>query len=274
MIVLERAHAKLNLTLGVLLRRADGYHEIDTLMQSVDLHDKIQIEKSRKVEVFAQGMELPLENTMYLAAKRYQKRTGCGALIRCEKHIPMEAGLGGGSADAAAVLRGLQKLHRMVSDKELLSIALSVGADVPFCLRGGLARCQGVGEVLTPFAAAGPLHFVLAKPPQGVSTRTLYAALPLPRPRVRTLAAMRELAQGDAAGLAPLLYNALEEPAIAILPEIETYKKRLLDAGALTAVMTGSGAAVFGLFASQEAAKRAEAELADLHWVRYCSSII
>ena len=273
MAILERAYAKLNLTLGVLLRRADGYHELDSLMQSVDLYDRVLVEKSRKVEIYVTGASLPFENTMYLAASRYKALTGCGAIVRCEKRIPAEAGLGGGSADAAAVLRGLQKLHRMASDQELTKIALSVGADVPFCLYGGLARCQGIGELLTPFAAKEPLHFVLAKPPVGVSTRTLFEALPLPRPRAQTHAAMRELAQGDAASLAPFLSNALESAAVELVPEIGQYKERLLAAGALAAVMTGSGSAVFGLFADEESAKSAETALADLHWVQYCSAV-
>jgi len=273
MIAIEKACAKLNLTLGVLLRRADSYHELDSIMQCVSLYDRVLVEKSRKVEVYVSGADLPRENSMYLAAKRYKEVTGCGALVRCEKKIPLEAGLGGGSADAAAVLRGLQKLHRMATDEELLKIALSIGADVPFCLRGGLARCQGIGEKLMPFAAKNPLYFVLAKPKAGVSTRALFAALPLPRPKAQNLQAMRALAQGDATSLAPYLFNALEAPALTLVPEIGQYKKRLLGAGALAAIMTGSGSAVFGLFASEAEAIQAEAELQDLHWVCRCNSV-
>lgn len=136
----EKAYAKLNLTLGVLYKRMDGYHALDTLMQTVSLYDRVTVAPSKTVEVHVTGAELPFENTMYRAAVAYKQLSGKGALITCEKRLPSEAGMGGGSADAAAVLRGLQRLHRMLTDREIRDIALSVGADVPFCLQGGLCR--------------------------------------------------------------------------------------------------------------------------------------
>ena len=174
----EKAYAKLNLTklnltLGVLYKRMDGYHALDTLMQTVSLHDRVTVAPAKTVEVHVTGATLPVENTMYRAAKLYQTRSGKGCLVTCEKRLPAEAGMGGGSADAAAVLRGLQRLHRMLTDKEIREIALQVGADVPFCLQGGLCRCEGVGEILTP--VIGPtLWFAVVKPPRGVSTKALF----------------------------------------------------------------------------------------------------
>ena len=256
-LVEELAFAKLNLTLGILYKRQDGYHAIDTIMQTISLFDRVIIEPSRKVEVTVTGMVLPQDNTMYRAAELYRRETGCGARIRCEKRIPAEAGLGGGSADAAAVLRGLQRLHRMCDDRTLAGIALAVGADVPFCLHGGTCRCEGVGEVLTPFALGTRLHFVLCKPAEGVSTGALFRSLPLPRPRVETLRAMAALSKGDLDALAPLMQNVLEPPAIALVPAIGELKRQLLDAGALAAVMSGSGSSVFGLFRTAEDAKTA-----------------
>lgn len=256
-IVEELALAKLNLTLGILYKRQDGYHAIDTIMQTVSLFDRLWIEPSRTVEVTATGMTLPAVNTMMRAAELYRQETGCGARIRCEKRIPAEAGLGGGSADAAAVLRGLQRLHRMCDDRALHRIALAVGADVPFCLVGGTCRCEGVGEVLTPFWTGARLHFVLCKPERGVSTAALFRALPLPRPRVETLRAMAALGRGDIEALAAVMQNVLEPPAIELVPEIGDLKRQLSDAGALAAQMSGSGSAVFGLFRTEEEAKAA-----------------
>jgi 4-diphosphocytidyl-2-C-methyl-D-erythritol kinase len=181
--------------------------------------------------------------------------------------------MGGGSADAAAVLRGLQRLHRMADDRTLKEIALSVGADVPFCLVGGTCRCEGVGEILTPFALGNRLWFVIAKPKEGVSTRELFARLPLPRPRVMTLSAVAALAKGDLKALAPLMKNVLEPAAIELVPEIGVLKQKLLDAGAIAAQMTGSGSAVFGLFESEEAANNALPAVSDAAFSTVCYSL-
>ncbi len=273
MIIEELALAKLNLTLGVLYKREDGYHALDTVMQTVSLFDRVFVEKSRTVEVHVTGMTLPQNNTMVKAAMLYKDATGCGAKIRCEKRIPAEAGMGGGSADAAAVLRGLQRLHRMADDRTLKEIALSVGADVPFCLHGGTCRCEGVGEILTPFALGKRLWFVIAKPDRGVSTRELFSRLPLPRPRVQTLSAVAALAKGDVRALAPLMQNVLEPAAIELVPEIGDLKQRLLNAGAVAAQMTGSGSAVFGLFETEQDAKNALPAVSDAAFSTVCHTL-
>ena len=270
--VQEKAYAKLNLTLGVLYKRMDGYHALDTLMQTVSLFDAITVEKSRQVLITVEGEKLPFENTMYKAAMAYKEATGCGGEVFCRKALPLEAGMGGGSADAAAVLRGLQRLHRMLQNSELAEIALSVGADVPFCLRGGLCRCEGVGEILTP--VQGPLlHFAVVKPPEGVSTGKLFQALPMPRPRVETLRAMAYLGKEDIEGAAPYFENALEEPAVALLPQIGEIRRALLAKGALCARMTGSGSAVFGLFKTEAEAKAALTGFPENYYTAYCHSV-
>lgn len=274
----EKAYAKLNLTLGVLYKRMDGYHALDTLMQTVSLFDRITVAPSKTVEVHVtmagkQPMaELPFENTMYRAARLYQAASGKGCLVTCEKRLPSEAGMGGGSADAAAVLRGLQRLHRMLTDGELRSIALSVGADVPFCLQGGLCRCEGVGEILTP--VVGPtLHFAVVKPPKGVSTKALFQGLSLPRQRVETLRCLAKLGQNDLPGAAQYMQNALEAPAIDLVSEIGEIKAALLQRGALAASMTGSGSAVFGLFETEEAACSALLGFPENYYTAYCHSV-
>ena len=268
----EKAYAKLNLTLGVLYKRMDGYHALDTLMQTVSLYDRITVAPAKAVEVRVTGAQLPYENTMYKAALAYQKLSGKGCLVTCEKRLPSEAGMGGGSADAAAVLRGLQRLHRMLTDRELRRIALSIGADVPFCLQGGLCRCEGVGEVLTP--VAGPkLHFALVKPPKGVSTGALFRSLSLPRKKVETVRCLAKLGQGDMKGAAAYMENALEAPATELVPEIGQIKAALLEKGALAASMTGSGSAVFGLFETEEGAKAAIAGFPEDYYRAVCHSV-
>ena len=259
----ERACAKVNLTLGVTGRRRDGYHTLDSLMVTTDLCDDVTVTRCREVIVTCTGMFLPYRNTLRAAAERYRALTGRGARIHVYKRIPAEAGLGGGSADAAAVLRGMQRLYGEAEERDLYDIALRVGADVPFCLQGGLCRAQGVGEVLTPFRLGAPLHLVLAKPAAGVSTRALFERLNLPQPLPDTARAMAALSGGDVRALGPLLCNALQAEAEALVPEIGTLRQRLLALGALGACMTGSGSAVFGLFETAEAAAAACAAIAE-----------
>lgn len=259
----ERACAKVNLTLGVTGRRSDGYHTLDSLMVTTDLCDDVTVTRCREVIVTCTGMFLPYRNTLRAAAERYRALTGRGARIHVYKRIPAEAGLGGGSADAAAVLRGMQRLYGEAEERDLYDIALRVGADVPFCLQGGLCRAQGVGEVLTPFRLGAPLHLVLAKPAAGVSTRALFERLNLPQPLPDTARAMAALSSGDVRALGPLLCNALQAEAEALVPEIGTLRQRLLALGALGACMTGSGSAVFGLFETPEAAAAACAAIAE-----------
>lgn len=268
----EKALAKLNLSLGVLYKRFDGYHAIDSIMQTVSLYDTLIIEKAHKVEVNVSGMTLPPDNTLTRTANAYKKLTGCGCNVRCQKRIPMEAGLGGGSSDAAALLRGLQKLHRMLDDKKLYNLALSIGADVPFLLRGGTARAEGVGELLTPFVSK-KLHFVIAKPQEGVSTAKLYQALTLPRPRVQTLQVMRALATGDMDLLASSMQNALEPKAIEFVPRIAKIKEQLVELGAIKAQMTGSGSAVFGIFETEEKATLAHDALTGVDFKAVCCTM-
>ena len=259
--VKERAYAKINLTLGVLYKRMDGYHALDSLMQSVSLYDELSVRRARRVEVTSVGMTLPYDNTVRRAAEKYRALTGYGASIQVLKRIPAEAGLGGGSADAAAALRGLQRLYNGLSGGLLRDVALSVGADVPFCLCGGTARAQGVGEILTPLKSPA-WQYVIVKPKEGVSTKRLFSLLPLPRPRPDTVAAMRAVAAADAAAMGPRMQNALEETAAALVPSIGELKEKLLACGAAGACMSGSGSAVVGLFLSEEAARAALAALA------------
>ena len=223
----ERACAKVNLTLGVTGRRSDGYHTLDSLMVTTDLCDDVTVTRCREVIVTCTGMFLPYRNTLRAAAERYRALTGRGARIHVYKRIPAEAGLGGGSAASARRgAAGMQRLYGEAEERDLYDIALRVGADVPFCLQGGLCRAQGVGEVLTPFRLGAPLHLVLAKPAAGVSTRALFERLNLPQPLPDTARAMAALSGGDVRALGPLLCNALQAEAEALVPEIGTLRQK------------------------------------------------
>ncbi len=268
----KRAYAKLNLTLGVLYKRADGYHALDSIMQTIDLYDTVTVERARDIVVTSTGMLLPYDNTVRRAAELYRALTGRSVHVRVVKRIPAEAGLGGGSADAAATLNALQELYGEVDEKTLLEIAAKVGADVPFCLNGGTQRAEGIGEVLTPVRGM-KLHLVIAKPAEGVSTKKLFSLLKLPRTMPETTAALKALSDGDLDALCPLLYNALEEPAIELVPEIGRIKAELLTLGAKAACMSGSGSAVFGVFADKAAAEAAQQKLTNFVFSCVCESI-
>lgn len=269
----ERAYAKINLTLGVLYKRTDGYHALDSVMQAIDLYDSVTLERANDIVVTSTGMLLPYDNTVRRAAERYRALTGRGAQIRVIKRIPAEAGLGGGSADAAATLIGLQKLYGEVDEQTLFEIGASVGADVPFCMRGGTQRAEGIGEVLTPIHGM-KLHLVVAKPGEGVSTKKLFSLLKLPRTMPQTTACLRALSEDNLNALCPLLFNALEEPAIELVPEIGLVKAALLGAGAHAASMTGSGSAVFGVFGSRTEAEAALPALEKYPFAAVCESIL
>ena len=267
-----KAYAKINLTLDVLRKRPDGYHDLRGVMCAISLHDKVYIEPGDEIR-FCCDIPLPENNTAVKAAKLFMQETGKGADIRLEKHIPSEAGLGGASADAAAVLRGMNELYgNPIAEKRLYELGLMVGADVPFCLMGGCALAEGVGEILTPLPLPH-LDLVIVKGSSGVSTGALFKSLRLPVGHPDTDGAIAAIQNGDILSLAPLCENALEPPATALLPEIESHKGLLMQSGALSAFMTGSGAAVVGLFPNESAAQLAAQALSHLPFVCVCHSL-
>jgi len=205
-------------------------------------------------------------NTAYRAARAYMEHFGSpGAMIRIEKHIPSEAGLGGASADAAAVLLGMEALYKRAKGdlSRLFPLSEKIGADVPFCLLGGCALCEGIGERMHPLPPL-PLSLLLVKPKAGISTAALFRGLRFPVAHPDTEAAIAAIEAGDLAALGANLKNSLEESALALLPEIGELKARLLSSGALGAVTSGSGSTVFGLFPDMERAKRAEEGFSDV----------
>ena len=279
--ILANAYAKINLLLDVVCRRPDGYHELDGVMQSISLKDTVYLKKADRIE-FASNVPLPENNTCVKAARAFLGESGRGVSLRLEKRIPSEAGLGGASADAAAVLRGLNRLYAGTelerTEAELYALGLSVGADVPFCLAGGCARAGGVGERLSPVKGLD-LPLLIVKSDRGVSTGGLFSSLGVGLERTTRIApnavenALHAIENGDEAALAACLENALQPAASEAVPEINEYAVRLVKAGALGACMTGSGAAVFGIFPGDEAAKAALPAFSDCAFARFVKAL-
>ena len=258
-----KAYAKLNLSLDITGKRSDGYHELDGIMQSISLCDTVEIQKSDEISVLmdAGGIDMR-RNTAYKAALAFQEQSGCGgAAILVQKRIPAEAGLGGASADAAAVLYGLNKLYGAgFSADQLSAIGVKVGADVPFALTGGTVRARGIGERLTRVELGKPLHFVIVKPHAGVSTAEAYRRYQKSEPlHIGTVE--YALAKGDIALFLRYAGNALGMAALSIAPEILAAANALMAAGAPRALMSGSGSTMFSPFESLEEATAAAARV-------------
>ena len=260
-----KAAAKLNFSLDILGIRPDGYHEMDMVMQTIDLFDDVELSKAGTISVFSDGSPDGPENLAWKAAEaffRAAKRSG-GARIRLTKRIPAQAGMAGGSADAAAVLIGLNALYdARLSPEALRDAGLSVGADVPYCLIGGTARVRGIGEIVEPMPPFLSGYLVVAKPAIGISTaeafRRFDRAENLRHPDIAALLSVMEKGQLDALSL--FMENVLEQSEQN--ETVETLRQELLKNGALAARMTGSGSAVFGLFSEKEAASRCAVALA------------
>lgn len=269
--VTEPAPAKVNLALAVLGRRPDGYHDIDSVMHSLELADRVTVAPGSApgVRVACDHPAIPCapdENLGARAAARLAELLGVPLAleIQIESRIPVAAGLGAGSAVAAAVLRACCRLWGVdPRDPAVFAAARATGADVPFCLRGGAARAQGVGDRLTPLPAWPGLPVVLVAFPFPVRSAWAYEAYdrwPV-APRVDVEAAAEALLRRDAAALGRALANALEPVTAARHPEVAAAREALLRAGALGAAMSGSGPTVFGLFEEEEGARAAAERL-------------
>lgn len=265
------AMAKLNLTLDIRGRRADGYHEIETVMQSVTLADTVRLHRtgSGRLELRCSDSALPAgpENLAWRAAEAFFRaagRSNSGIAMEIRKEIPAGAGLAGGSADAAAVLAGLDCLLDTHCGRErLCAVGASLGADIPFCLTGGTCLARGKGERLEPVPALPACEIVVAKPAESVSTAAAYRAFdriadPV-HPRLPAVTAA--LAAGDLAGVARNLGNVFEQAGAPAA--VAAIRAAMREEGALGSAMTGSGSAVFGLFDCPERAKSCAARLGE-----------
>lgn len=269
-----QAHAKLNLTLDVLGRRPDGYHDLRMMMQSIRLTDLLTLEENGGGELrVSTNLHFLPNNEKNLAAQaalRWWEARGQspqGLDITIEKHVPVCAGMAGGSSDAAAVLRALNAMEGTpLSPLELAKIGERVGSDVPYCVLGGTALAEGRGEVITPLPPLPQCWVVLCKPEFSISTPALFAKIDSVKLRCRpdTQGAIAALEAGDLAGVARRMYNVFEDA----LPErqharVNDIKNVLIQCGALGASMSGTGPTAFGLFDDEGLAQEARERLAD-----------
>lgn len=268
--IFEHAGAKLNLSLDVLRKNPDGYHALRMVMQTVAFGDDLEIElrEDGRFSIDPGQPYLPADdrNLALRAARLFLDGTGLGAHIRTVKRTPVCAGLGGGSSDAAAVLRGLNRLTgRRKNADDLRELALMLGSDVPFCVEGGTALAEGRGELLTALPPMPDCAIVICKPSFAISTPALFARIDARRSRLHpdTAGLVSALEGGDLIGASRRMYNVFEDVLDRRQSAVFALKNELLARGALGAVMTGTGSAVFGVFADDEEAQKAHAALSE-----------
>ncbi|MHB8066079.1 MAG: 4-(cytidine 5'-diphospho)-2-C-methyl-D-erythritol kinase, partial [Ruminiclostridium sp.] len=258
-------HAKINLSLDVLSKREDGYHNLQMIMQTIQLHDTISIhEIPSGVEIKCAAPYVPnnSSNIAYKAAEAMinKFKLDAGVSIVIDKKIPVAAGLAGGSTDAAAVIRGINTLFKLgIEQNELMQIGKTIGADVPYCIMGGTVLAEGIGEKLTKLTQLGKIPIILIKPRIGVSTPWVYKSLNLDkvieRPNNEILISAME--NRDIRFIAENMSNVLESVTLVKYPIIGKIKKNLIEKGALGSMMSGSGPTVFGIFEDEKKAKSA-----------------
>ena len=265
-----KALGKINLGLDVLGRRPNGYHDVRMVMQTVYLYDQILLEKTDKegISLETNLFYLPVNenNLAYRAAKMLIDEFAIkeGVHISLEKHIPVAAGMAGGSSNAAAVLYGMNRLFQLgLTDQELMDRGVQLGADVPYCIMRGTVLAEGIGEKLTPLPAMPKCHVLLAKPPISVSTQKVYEKLDAQEvtkhPDIDGI--LLGLQTGDLEKITSSMGNVLENVTITEYPQIERIKDVMKEEGALNAMMSGSGPTVFGIYDDQMLARRAAARI-------------
>ncbi|MGN0365012.1 MAG: 4-(cytidine 5'-diphospho)-2-C-methyl-D-erythritol kinase [Suilimivivens sp.] len=268
--VMRKAYAKINLGLDVIRRRPDGYHEVKMIMQSVGIYDVLSFKKSEKSGIFISldHAELPCDqdNLIYKAAKLIMDACDIrsGVEITLNKNIPIAAGMAGGSTDAAAVFHGLNELFQLgMSLQEMKEMGVKIGADVPYCIMGGTALSEGIGEILTPIPAPPKAYLLIAKPDINVSTKFVYENLHADtlkeHPDIDGM--VDALTKGDLKGITDRMGNVLETVTVREYPIIDRIKGEMLMGGAENALMSGSGPTVFGIFEDKEAAERCSESL-------------
>ena len=268
------SNAKINLSLDVLGSRSDGYHEVRMIMQSIPLSDEITVEISdgEGIEILCAHEGVPEDgrNIAYKAASLFLERTGNLAHIKItiDKTIPVAAGMAGGSTNAAAVLKSLNTLFDSpLSEKELLALGLKVGADVPFCLMGGCAISEGIGEILTPIKPLSGAFIVVAKPDFSVSTKWVYSNfIPERIEKHPDTEKVRDaIAKGNIYEIAKYTANVLESVTESKYPVIAEYKKIMSENGAILSMMSGSGPSVFGIFDDKAKAQKTYSLMKDIN---------
>ncbi|MGN0151669.1 MAG: 4-(cytidine 5'-diphospho)-2-C-methyl-D-erythritol kinase [Wujia sp.] len=265
--LVRKAYAKVNLVLDVLRKRPDGYHDVRMVMQNLNLYDELTFRLEdgdsgeRKITLTANRSDIPTDshNLIYKAISLMFDEFGinAGISVHLEKHIPVEAGMAGGSTDCAATLHAVNELFALGADeKRLMELGVRLGADVPYCVMGRTALSEGIGEKLTPVAPLPDCYVLVAKPPISVSTGMVYTRLQADRlshhPDVDGM--LCALQGGDLTQIASHMENVLETVTIDMHPEIELIKSVMKEHGAQNAIMSGSGPTVFGIYTDKEAA--------------------
>lgn len=261
-----KAMAKINLGLDVVRKREDGYHEVRMIMQTIRMYDQIMLTEQKepgiKVKTNVSFLPVNEDNLVYKAAKLLMDefQVTSGVEIDLRKFIPTAAGMGGGSSDAAAVLVGVNRMFKLgLSKQQLMERSVAIGADVPFCVLRGTALAEGIGEVLTPLPSLPKCFVLIAKPPINVSTKFVYTNL-----RANELTwhpdidgQIQALRDGNLEEVCRKMGNVLENVTIPAYPIISTIKEKMLQCGAVNAMMSGSGPTVFGIFSEREQAEKA-----------------
>ncbi len=265
-----QAYAKINLGLDVLRKREDGYHEVKMIMQNISLADTLVIRKSVEAGIRLQSNDgtenpdVPMDrsNLVYKAIQMIKDEFGItdGIEAILTKRIPIAAGMAGGSTDAAAALKGMNQLFSLgLSTQELCDRGVKLGADIPYCIQGGTALSEGIGEVLTTLPKMPACWILIAKPPINVSTAFVYGNLKAneltEHPDIDGM--IQAIETQDLAGIAQRLGNVLETVTVPAYPVIAEIKQVMLDAGAMQSLMSGSGPTVFGIFAEEQKAQEA-----------------
>lgn len=260
-----KAYAKINLGLDVVRRLENGYHEVKMIMQTVGIYDTLSFEKTESgIVITTDSGELPTDenNLIYKAAKLIldQYQVAGGVRINLNKEIPIAAGMAGGSTDAAATFKGINELYRLgCSLEELQELGVKVGADVPYCIMGGTALSEGIGEILTPLSPAPQCFVLVAKPDINVSTKYVYEHLDAAgiskHPDIDGMTAA--IQAGDLQGILDRMENVLEKVTVQAHPIIDTIKAKMKELGAEQSLMSGSGPTVFGIFTDRIQAEAA-----------------
>ena len=271
----ERSHAKLNLSIDVLSKRTDGYHDLKMIMCSVEFGDDVivSLRSDGEIRCTSNLPWLPVDgrNLAVKAAEAFFEsvsETNPGVEIRLEKRVPVGAGMAGGSANAAAVLRALNSLTGVNMDgASLRAVGLKVGSDVPYCITGGNRLAEGRGEILTLLSPIPQCSVVICKPSFSVSSPELYRVIDSHQLRTHpdTGGMVDAMEKGDLKGIARRMYNVFEDVLPRSYHEIHSIRSRLLDLGAIGAVMTGTGSAVFGLYDDPDKAAEAQSHLRGLY---------
>ena len=264
-VVVEKAYAKINLSIDVIGKRADGFHELRMIMQTVELHDIVTVKRCTEgISISCKSPFVPNDqrNAAWKAARIFLDKynIGEGVSIRIDKTIPVASGLAGGSANAAAVLRALRTLFKPeITDDELREIAKSIGSDVPYCISGGTVLAEGIGERLTSLTNLKPTTILLVKPGVGVSTPHVYKNFMqenvIKRPDIDKM--LLDIKMGEIHLVAKGMVNVLESVTIKAHPVIQKIKEGMMERDCLGCVMSGSGPSVVGIFEDKESAEKA-----------------